>query len=224
MQGVLAQYARGPRLESQSGLVLHPAPLPSDIWWLSVGPCLDCEQQRDSRLSLVPAWFRADSGTYLFKQWEIDMGQSSGSHGTGELLGSSPCQAMCFFLLCDIYSMTSFDVKVIKINNITQDSVPAYKKDHTGVGAKITQELLHALSHYLLKYSDLFSNFNSENIKNVLGDHGMSLGITCAWLHDHKRLPSSSRCMCKHKIHPGAGTRSRSNFITQEPLWLPTVK
>ena len=61
--------------------------------------------------------------------------------------------------------MTSFNVEVIEINTITQDSVPAYKKDHAGVGATITQESLHILSHYLLKYSDLFSNFNSENIK-----------------------------------------------------------
>ena len=90
--------------------------------------------------------------------------------------------------------MTSFDVKVIKINTITQDSVPAYKKDHAGVGAKITQDLLHVLSHYLLKYSELFSNFNSENVKNVLGDHGMFLGITCAWLHDHRRYKFRFLC------------------------------
>ena len=82
----------------------------------------------------------------------------------GELLGSSSGRAVCFFL-CDIYSMTCFDVEDIEINTVTQDSVPAYRKNHTGVGAKITQESLHVLSHFLFKYSDLFSNFNSENIK-----------------------------------------------------------
>ena len=177
MQRVLARYARGPRFESRSGLVL---PLPRDIWWLSVGPCSDCEQQSDSLISFVPAWFRADSGTYLciFKQG--GGGNCHGSivwikcsHGTGELLGSSPGRAMCFFLLYGIYPMTSFDVEVIEINTITEDSVPAYKKTHIGVGAKIIQE------------SDLFSNFNSENIINVFYDHCTSLGITCAWLHDH---------------------------------------
>ena len=89
--------------------------------------------------------------------------------------------------------MTSFDVEVIEINTITQDSVPAYKKKHAGVGAKITQSF-NVLLHFLLKYSDLFSNFNSKNIKNVLGDHGMSLGITCAWLHDHRRYKFRFLC------------------------------
>ena len=42
--------------------------------------------------------------------------------------------------------------------------------------------------------SDLFSNFNLENIKNVLGDHGMSLGITCVLLHDHRRYKFC--CLC----------------------------
>ena len=115
------------------------------------------------------------------------MGRSSGS--SARMVWEScvcPSQAMCFFLLCDIYSMTSFDVQVIKINTITKDSVPAYKKNHTGVDAKITRESLYVLSHFMFKYLDLFSNFNSENIKNVLGDHGMSLGITCAWLYDHR--------------------------------------
>ena len=77
----------------------------------------------------------------------------------GRVLGSSPGLAMYFFLLC-ISSMTSFDVKVIEINTITQDSVPAYKKDHAGVGAKITQELLHILSHYLLRYSGFVLKFH----------------------------------------------------------------
>ena len=171
MQRVLARYARGPRFESRSGLVL---PLPRDIWWLSVGPCSDCEQQSDSLILFVPAWFRADSGTYLciFKQGGIVTGRSSGS--SARMVRESSCvRAMCFFLLYGIHPMTSFDVEVIEINTITEDSVPAYKKTNTGVGAKIIQE------------SDLFSNFNSENIINVFYDHCTSLGITCAWLHDH---------------------------------------
>ena len=121
-----------------------------------------------SLISLVPAWFRADSGTYLFKQGGNCHGSIvwlECSHSGGELLGSSLGRAMSFFLLCDIYSMASFDVEVIEINTITQDSVPAHKKNHTGVDAKIPQKSLHVLSHFLFKYSDLFSNFNSENIK-----------------------------------------------------------
>ena len=77
----------------------------------------------------------------------------------GEFLGSSSGRAICLFL-CDIYAMTSFDVEVIEINTITQDSVPAYKNNHTGVSPKNTQESLHVLSHFLFKYSDLFSNYN----------------------------------------------------------------
>ena len=69
-----------------------------------------------------------------------------------ELLGSSPGRALCYV----IYSITSFAVEVIEINIITQDLVPAYKKNHTGVGAKITQEPFHILSHILYNYSDLF--------------------------------------------------------------------
>ena len=128
-----------------------------------MGPCSDCEQQKDSLVSLVPARFRADSGTYLFKQVGIVTGRSSGSSALmvwESSWVSCPGRAMCLFLLRDIYSMTSFDVEVIEINTITQDSVPAYKNNHTGVGAKITHESLHVLSHFLFKYSDLFSNFN----------------------------------------------------------------
>ena len=88
-----------------------------------------------------------------------------------ELLGSSPGRELC----CAICSMTSFAVEVIEINIITQDLVPAYKKNHTGVGAKITQEPFHVLSHILFKYSGLFSKFNSEHIK-------MSLMITVCLL------------------------------------------
>ena len=76
MQGVFAQYARGPGFESWSGLVLPPS---RDIWWLSVGPCSDCEQQSDSLVSLALAQFQAGSGTNLFKQGEIVTGRSSGS-------------------------------------------------------------------------------------------------------------------------------------------------
>ena len=74
------------------------------IWWLSVGPCSGCEQQRDC--SLVPAWFRADSETNLIKQGEIVTGRLCGSvtqwseclHGMREVLGLSPSRAMCSFL------------------------------------------------------------------------------------------------------------------------------
>ena len=107
-----------------------------------------------------------------------------------ELLGSSPGRALC----CAMYSVTSFAVEVIKINIITQDLVPAYKKNYTGVGAKITQEPFHVLSHILFKYSDLFSNFNSEHIKNVIDDYCMSLGIPCAWLYGHRRYKFRFLC------------------------------
>ena len=107
-----------------------------------------------------------------------------------ELLGSSPGRALC----CAIYSTTSFTVKVIEINIITQDLVPAYKKNHTGVGAKITQESFHILSHILFTYSNLFSNFILEHITNVIDDYGMSLGITCAWLYDHRRYKFRFLC------------------------------
>ena len=65
--------------DSNPGRALYSPPLPCDIWWLSVGLCSDCEQRRDSLVSLVPAPFWADSGTYLFKQGEIVTGRSSGS-------------------------------------------------------------------------------------------------------------------------------------------------
>ena len=62
-------------------------------------------------VSSVPAWFRADSGTNLFKQGEIVTGRSCGSvaqrlecsHGKRETLGSSPGRATFFFLACDIW-------------------------------------------------------------------------------------------------------------------------
>ena len=127
-------------------------PPPRDICWLSVGPCSDCEQHRDSLVFVVPARFRADSGTYLFKQGGrgIVTGRSSGSSArmVWETSWVRPGRTMCFFLLCDVYSMTSFDVEVIEINIITQDSVLAYKNNHTVVGAKITQESLDVLSHF----------------------------------------------------------------------------
>ena len=82
--------------------------LPCYIWWLSLGPCSGCEQQRT--VSSVPAWFRADSGTNLIKQREIVTGRPCGSvaqwsecsHGLRKVLGSSPGRAMCFFLPCDM--------------------------------------------------------------------------------------------------------------------------
>ena len=57
-------------------------------------------------VSLVPAWFRADSGTNLIKQWETAIGRPCGavaqcSHRVREVLGSSPGRVMCFFLPCD---------------------------------------------------------------------------------------------------------------------------
>ena len=50
------------------------------------------------------------------------------------------------------------------------------------------------MSHILFKYSDLFSSFSSEHIKNVIDDYGMSLGITCAWLYDHRRYKFRFLC------------------------------
>ena len=51
---------------------------------------------------LVPAWFQADSGTYLIKQGENVTGRSCGSvvecsHGKQETLVSSAGQATFFF-------------------------------------------------------------------------------------------------------------------------------
>ena len=40
---------------------------------------------------------------------------------------------------------------------------------------------------FLFKNSYLFSNCNSENIKKILVDHGMSHRITCVRLHDYRR-------------------------------------
>ena len=77
MQGVLPQYARGPRLESRRALYFTPHPLPvtsgGSVWVRAR------TVSSKGTVSLVPAWFRADSGTYLFKQGEIVMGRSSGS-------------------------------------------------------------------------------------------------------------------------------------------------
>ena len=81
----------------------------------------------DSLVSLIPARFRAYSGTYLFKQGENCHGSIvwiECSHGSGELLGLSPGRAMCFFLL----SMTSFDVG------------HRNKHQHPGFGASIQEE------------------------------------------------------------------------------------
>ena len=68
-------------------------------------------------VSLVPAWFRADSGTNLFKQGEIVTGFSCGSvaqrlecsHGKRETLGSSPGRVTFFFLACDSWTRTATD-------------------------------------------------------------------------------------------------------------------
>ena len=62
---VFARYARSHGFESRSGMCFF---LPCDIWWLSGGVCSGCEQQS---VSLVPAWFRADSGTNLIKQEKL---------------------------------------------------------------------------------------------------------------------------------------------------------
>ena len=51
---------------------------PCDIWWLSVGPCSGCEQQKGT-VSSVPACFIADSGTNLIKQGGNVTGRSCGS-------------------------------------------------------------------------------------------------------------------------------------------------
>ena len=93
-------------------------------------------------------------------------------------------------VLCHLFH-DQFRCRVIKINIIPQDLVPAYKKNHT-VGAKITQESFHVLSHILFKYSDLFSNF--KHIKNVIDDYCMSLGIICAWLYDHRHYKFHFLC------------------------------
>ena len=63
-------------------------------------------------VSSVPTWFRADSGTNLFKQGEFVTGWSCGSvaqrlecsHGKRETLGSSPGRTTFFFLVCDIWT------------------------------------------------------------------------------------------------------------------------
>ena len=62
-------------------------------------------------VSLVPAWFRADSGTNLIKQGGLVTVIACGSvaqwleclHGKRETLGLSPGRAICFFLACDIW-------------------------------------------------------------------------------------------------------------------------
>ena len=50
---------------------------PCDIWWLSVGPCSGCEQQRDCLVGsgMVPS----RSGTNLIKQGGNVTGRSCGS-------------------------------------------------------------------------------------------------------------------------------------------------
>ena len=59
-------------LSSNPGRTFYsPAPLPSDIWLLSVGPCSDCEQQKDSLVSWVPAWFRANSGIIYLSRGKL---------------------------------------------------------------------------------------------------------------------------------------------------------
>ena len=139
MQGVLARYAIGPWLESRSGLVLHPHPFPvtsgGSVWIRS--------RTASSKGKFSSRWYLHDSEQIRGRVY-LSRRKSSRvvvwlecSHGTGELLGLSPGRAICFFVPCDIYSMTSFDVGH-QINTIIQDSVLAYKKDHAGVGAKIT--------------------------------------------------------------------------------------
>ena len=144
MQGVLARYARGPQFKSLSGLVF---PLPRGS---VLGLRTAKNQSRVVGTCMVPSRF----GAYLFKQgenWHGSIVWLGCSYDMGEFLGSIPSRAMCF----DIYSMTSFDVEVIEINTITQDldSVPAYKKNHSRVGAIITKESLHVLSlGFVLKF------------------------------------------------------------------------
>ena len=95
MQGVVALYASDPGFESRSGLML---PRPFRL----IGTCT------------IPCIFGNDS---------ISAGRNCHGSiawieclpGMGEHLGSSPNRAMCFFLFCDIYSMTSFDGEVIEI-------------------------------------------------------------------------------------------------------------
>ena len=101
---VLARCARGPGFESRSMCFF----LPCDIWW----PIWVHARAASSKgtVSSVPAWFRADSGTNLIKQGEIVTGRPCGlvaqwsecSHGVREVLDSSPGDAMCSFLPCDM--------------------------------------------------------------------------------------------------------------------------
>ena len=60
-------------------------------------------------VSSVPAWFRANSGTNLFKQGEIVAQRLECSHGKRETLGSSPGRATFFFLACDIETSILLD-------------------------------------------------------------------------------------------------------------------
>ena len=81
--------------------------LPCDIWWLSVGPCSGCEQQRDCLVGpgMVPSRFGDDSnyaGGNCHRSTCGSVAQwSECSHGLRGVLGSSPGRAMCFFLPCD---------------------------------------------------------------------------------------------------------------------------
>ena len=147
MQVVLTRFARGLRFKSRSGLILPPSPVAfgGSVWVRA--------RTASSRGTVSSRWYLHGSEQIRGRIY-LSRGICHGSivwlecsHGMGELLGSSPGRAICFFLLCAIYSMNSFDVEVIEINTIIQDSVPACKKNHTGVGAKITQESFHVLSH-----------------------------------------------------------------------------
>ena len=57
---VLARYARGPGSSPGRAVCFF---LPCGIWWLSVGPCSGCEQQRDCLVGsgMVPRGFGDES-------------------------------------------------------------------------------------------------------------------------------------------------------------------
>ena len=83
--------------------------LPCDIWWLNVGSCSGCEQQRDCLVGsgMVPSRFGDESNLAGGNCHSSTCGSVAQwpecSHGMREVLGSSPGRAICFFLPRDIW-------------------------------------------------------------------------------------------------------------------------
>ena len=97
-----SEYSHGLRgvLGSSPGRVMYCF-LPCDSWWLSVGPCSGCEQQRDC---LVGSGMAPSSlGDESIQAGELVTGLLCGpiaqwseySHGLRGVLGSSPGRVMC---------------------------------------------------------------------------------------------------------------------------------